>query len=302
VPRSRTPLFVSFDTNAYSPVVRPQLGKVFTTGWWPLSRDRMLSKKRRIAWCYVQRCVRLGRIRAAIPEAAFASEVLPNAERIDFLLAVGTPRAAIPPTIPDGRRALIKEAFGLGFTVLHAGRIGYGEIVGVSENQWARDERHSSEERQARFSRFIRHFADFPLEAVRSFGELLSAKHGLASQKQGIARDAQMMGVTGDRLLWREGIEAESKLPMMHATSEVFMKALRHKLADWADFDMLAAHYAYDYDLLCSEDTGSPRSDSIFGPQYGSDVTGQFGVRVVSLAELAARCWQDFRFPLRSWR
>jgi hypothetical protein len=56
------PIRVSFDTNAYSPVTRPQLGKIVMTGWWPLTRDRILSKKRRLAWWYIQWCIRRGRI------------------------------------------------------------------------------------------------------------------------------------------------------------------------------------------------------------------------------------------------
>jgi hypothetical protein len=67
------PIRVTFDTNAYSPVTRPQLSKIITTGW-PLTAARLLSKKRRVAWWYIKWCIRHGRIRAAIPEAAFAAE------------------------------------------------------------------------------------------------------------------------------------------------------------------------------------------------------------------------------------
>lgn len=72
-------------------------------------------------------------------------------------------------------------------------------------------------------------------------------------------------------------------------------------MADWADFDTVAAHYAYGYDLLCSEDKGKPRSDSIFSPTYSSDMTGIFQVEVVNLMELALRCWQRFGLPIRKW-
>lgn len=118
------PIRVSFDTNAYSSVTRPQLGKIVTTGWWPLTRARILSKKRRLAWWYIQWCIGRGRLRAGIPEAAFAAEVLPNANRIDLQLATGTPRAADPQPITSGRRELIREAFALGFRAQRGGRIG----------------------------------------------------------------------------------------------------------------------------------------------------------------------------------
>ncbi|MGY3602759.1 MULTISPECIES: hypothetical protein [unclassified Bradyrhizobium] len=81
-----------------------------------------------------------------------------------------------------------------------------------------------------------------------------------------------------DRFLWREGLAAEKAGPKLHSSVGAFEKVARDRLADWADFDMVAAHYAYGYDLLCSEDTGSPRSNSIFGAAYAADVTGLFGL------------------------
>lgn len=294
------PIRVSFDTNAYSPVTRPQLIKIVTTGWWPLTRDRLLSKMRRIAWWYIRWCIRRGRIQAAIPEAAFAAEVIPNVDRIGFLLAIGTPRAANLPPIPDGRRRLIQEAFSSGFRVLHGGRIGYGEIVNVPSSQWAPDD--DIKERQKRFSDFIRHFGEFPLEALKSLGEKLSIAHGLAALNPFKAQPASMAKVSLDRFLWREGIGAEKEHPLQHSSAAAFESVIRDRLADWADFDMVAAHYAYGYDWLCTEDTGNPRSDSIFAPAYVADVNGQFGVKTISLMGLAVLCWRLFLFPIRTWR
>ena len=296
------PIRISFDTNAYSPVTRPQLGKIVTTGWWPLTRNRILSKKRRVAWWYIQWCIRRDRIQAAIPEAAFAAEVLPNVDRIDFLLAIGTPRAANPPPIPDGRRKLIQDAFALGFRVLHGGRIAYGAIVNVQNDQWAPDDNIEIQVRQRRFSKFVRHFVELPLEALKTLGETLAAAHGLAAMNPGKMQAAAMNGVSLDRFLWREGIGAEKRNPRQYASVEAFEKVVRDRLADWADFDMVAAHYAYGYDFLCTEDTGHPRSDSIFGAPYAADVNGTFGVRTISLLNLAAHCWNRFGFPLRTWR
>lgn len=294
------PIRVSFDTNAYSPVTRPRMSKIVTTGWWPLTADRILSKKRRIAWWYIRWCIRRGRIRAAIPEAAFAAEVLPNVDRIDFLLAIGTPRAANPPSIPEGRRRLIQEAFALGFRVLRGGRIAYGEIVGVRDGQWAVDD--DIQERQNRFSNFIRHFKDYPLQVFKDLGERLSGAHGLAALNPNMAQAAAMNQISLDRFLWREGIGAEKKKPLQHASVEALEGVVRDRFADWADFDMAAAHHAYGNDYFCTEDTGNPRSDSIFGERYAADFGGTFGVRTISLMGLAALCWQQFGFPLRKWR
>jgi hypothetical protein len=111
-----------------------------------------------------------------------------------------------------------------------------------------------------------------------------------------------MNNVSLDRFLWREGIGAEKKHPLQYPSVEAFERVVRDRLADWADFDMVAAHYAYNYDFLCTEDTGKPRSDSIFGAAYAADVSGRFGVRTISMTNLAAVCWQRFGFPLRTWR
>jgi hypothetical protein len=224
---------------------------------------------------------------------------LPNVDRIDFLLAIGTKKAANPPSIPEGRRQLIQEAFASGFRVLHGGRIGYGELVNVQAKQWAQDD--DIRVRQDRFSTFIRHFAEFPLEALKDFGEKLSAAHGLAALNPLRAQAAAMNKVSLDRFLWREGIGAEKEKPLLHPSIGVLEDVVRDRISDWADFDMVAAHYAYGYDFLCTEDTGSPRSNSIFGAAYAADVGGKFAVATISLMDLAALCWRRFRFPLRTW-
>ena len=295
-----TPIRVTFDTNAYSPVTRPQLSKIITTGW-PLTPDRLLSKKRRIVWWYINWCIRRGRIQAAIPEAAFAAEVLPNVDRLDLILAIGTRKAATIAVIPVGRLALIREAFKLGFRVLHGARIAYGELVQVQTDQWAPDDRFDIKVRQDRMNDFIRHFHDFPLETLRSLGEKLSVVHGLAAKNPHKAQAAALNRISLDRFLWREGLATEKQNPRLHATLEDLQNVCRELFADWADFDMVAAHYAYGYELMCTEDKGNPRSDSIFGITYAADVIGRFGVETISLMNLAALCWQRFRFPLRIW-
>src|SRR5258708_12168621 len=297
---SPSPIRITFDTNAYSPITQPQLTRLITTGW-RLTSDRRKSKLRRISSWYFNWCIRRGRILAAIPEAAFAAEVLQNIERIDLILAIGTSKAANPPPIPEGRRALIQKALGMGFRVQHGARIAYGELVGVQRGQWASDDLFPAEERQKRSTNFLSHFLDYPKDSLRDLGEKLSAIHGLAAKNPHLAQDAAMLKVSLDRFLWREGFAAEKQSQRMHASSDSFKNVVRDRLSDWADFDMAATHYAYGYDLLCTDDKGNPRSNSIFGSTYATDVTGRFGVRTISVIDLAALCWRRFRFPLRTW-
>lgn len=55
----RTPIAVNFDTNTYSTIANPQIGRL-RQKWWPMTRDRWLSKKRRLACWYIQWCIRYG--------------------------------------------------------------------------------------------------------------------------------------------------------------------------------------------------------------------------------------------------
>ena len=129
------------------------------------------------------------------------------------------------------------------------GRIGYGEIVRVQPEQWATDDNIPIQERQDRFSNFIRHFGESRLQALKRFGEQLAAAHRLPVNSR-VAMAATMRGVSPYSLLWREGMEAERDHPLQHSSVATFEEALRDRLADWADFDIVATHYSYGYDLL----------------------------------------------------
>src|ERR1044072_4430334 len=104
--RRGQPLFVTFDTNNYSNIANPQPRKLLEK-WWPLSRDRWRSKKLRVAWWYLARWIRKGRIVGGIPEALIATEALQNVRRVALLLAVGT-QASRPPVAP-GRPAPLRQ-------------------------------------------------------------------------------------------------------------------------------------------------------------------------------------------------
>jgi hypothetical protein len=71
--------------------------------------------------------------------------------------------------------------------------------------------------------------------------------------------------------------------------------------ADWADFDMVTAHFGYCYDLLCTQDQGKARTNSIFGSQYASDLADKFQVTLIAVGDLAAKCWAEVGLPLRKW-
>lgn len=87
------------------------------------------------------------------------------------------------------------------------------------------------------------------MQALKRFGEQLAAAHRLPVNSR-VAMAATMRGVSPYSLLWREGMEAERDHPLQHSSVATFEEALRDRLADWADFDIVATHYSYGYEPL----------------------------------------------------
>jgi hypothetical protein len=229
----KTPLRVTFDTNTYSAVGRPQIDRIFSK-LWPFDRTRFRSMRDRACWWYLNWCIRRGRIIAAIPEPTLKAEVLPNVQRVSALLAVGTQAAATAPPIPPTRHDIIQAAFNTGFLVLRSPRIGWGSLYPVPPDRWAPDILHSQSERHDRESVFVRHFNNYPLEAVKDFGERLSKAHGLGALPQNAHRVAlaSYNNMTVDRFLWRQGLAAEEAKPVATGSVGAFQKELRNLLAD----------------------------------------------------------------------
>lgn len=286
-------IFVTFDTNTYSNIAHPQPRRLLEK-WRPLTRDRLKSKKQRIAWWYLSRCIRTGRIVAGIPEALLATEALQKVSRVQLILAVGT-KAPRPP-VPQGRIDLIEKALKLGFRVMGMPRIAHPPLYPVKPEEKAVYARHTMADQITRSHGFGRHFGDYAFDAVCDFGERLAQAHGLSSAAASFA--APLIGITTHRYLWRQGLAAEESAPKLHATKKDFATALRHRLADWTDFDVAAAHYGYGYDYLCTEDLGSQSSNSIFGPQHN---TATFGIRTVNASALAKIAVRRFWFPVQKW-
>lgn len=286
-------LFVTFDTNTYSRIADPQPRKLFQK-WWPMTRDRWRSKKQRIAWMYLNRCIQKGRIVAGIPEALLATEALEKISRVQLLMAVGT--NAPRPNIPQGRIDLIGKAIMIGFKVMGMPRIGHPPLYTPTDEEKAQDLRYNLGERIDRSHAFGRHFNDYAHNAVRDLGERLAKAHGLTSASADFA--TQFSGETPERYLWRQGLSAEEATPKAYKTAKEFQSTLRHLLADWTDFDVAAAHYGYGYDYLCTEDLGNQSSNSIFGPQHQ---TVTFGVTVVTALELMMLALNQFGIPIKTW-
>jgi hypothetical protein len=103
-----------------------------------------------------------------------------------------------------------------------------------------------------------------PKIACRDVGIAVAMELGKQSSKEaGISKPE----------LWLTGLgRAQSKRKVSNAANE------------WADGDTVAAHYGFGIDLLCSEDFGA---NSVFQPSNRKWLSGDFGIRFVTLAEPA---------------
>ena len=61
-----------------------------------------------------------------------------------------------------------------------------------------------------------------------------------------------------------QGIGAEKKNPRLHASVEAFEKVVRDRLADWADFEMVATHHVYGFPTRLSRRSCDPKPNGAF--------------------------------------
>ena len=73
------------------------------------------------------------------------------------------------------------------------------------------------------------------------------------------------------------------------AKSATEVNEVARAIAEWADGDSIVAHYAYAGDFFCTQDRGrNAGSASILHPKHRAWLGREFGLRVVSISELAA--------------
>ena len=66
-------------------------------------------------------------------------------------------------------------------------------------------------------------------------------------------------------------------------------KKFRKACAEWADGELVAAHIAYQNDILCTEDHANATGTSIFDPTSRAWLSEEFGVQFATLRELVER-------------
>ena len=78
------------------------------------------------------------------------------------------------------------------------------------------------------------------------------------------------------------------KRDIPYSTLVQAFQSLVRPLAEWADGDSVAAHYAYGIDIFCSEDFGKSLSNpSVLDAANRVWLTKTFGIQFATLGELA---------------
>ncbi len=272
---------VTFDTNVYSKLVPSNMARIFRVSSIT-NKDRRKSAYHSLLGWYLGICIQKRRIVPAIAEASLQAEVIPHVQRVASMLGAG--KYAVSPEIEKRRLETLGRIFRIGFKVLRTPRIAYGAMCSIPNDSWALDVLHSQAQRQLRYERFVQHFKDYALQALINLGKELVGIHGLKEPWDS----------------WLHGIASEEAQPKKYRSIPEFQGKLRQLLSEWADFDIVATHYAYGYEILCTEDRGRSES-SIFSKQKADDLLASFNIRIRSLSHVAKLCWSVHKYPLNTW-
>jgi hypothetical protein len=229
-----------------------------------------------------------GNLGASISQSALGLEALNRNARIDSFFrewATKTTNIVLPQ--PDAvRTAILQQALSMGVTVLVVPRIALAPFVNVPADSWAPDSRFSMGERLDRSCALGRDFSHVGLSELKQLGAKLVTVHAID-----VSRIAQFPSwPSREELQWLKGIVAEFDDPKMFPSTKKFADHVRDIIAEWSDIDMLAAHYGYGLDVLCTLDTArAAGSNAVLHPNNRASLKNKYGIEIMSPAELAAK-------------
>lgn len=253
------PLTVTFDTNTLNSVV------------WPETAQRGTGT----SGAKIQAAIKAGRITGFICESVASMEGVNKKDRTEFLskqtvrprviktddpdfspIVMAPDQSARPPLSPKfGDR--LKAAVQLGIRVI--------KIPVYTE-----------------FELPTSFFAKEPEDFIEKYERI-----EFAIRKRGVGR-APLENLGHEFNMRAGGIHAVGAIPDLDYTIEEKEK-IKKAVAEASDGDVVAAHYAFGNDLLCTEDFGKGASSaSVFDDDSKAWLTEVFGIRFVTLAELVA--------------
>tara|TARA_B100000700_G_scaffold281298_1_gene331859 strand:- start:3299 stop:4069 length:771 start_codon:yes stop_codon:yes gene_type:complete len=184
------------------------------------------------------------------------SDISTNTSKVEMRVAVG-PEESSRPTMTEPLSRKFELAYKLGFKVLAMTNFGTPRVRDVPESAIViPDDYWEYAERLSECSDFIE-----SLECGRYNYNLLVKKLGLRIPV--------------------------FKLEKFISTKD--KKAFSNAVAEWADGDSLAAHYAYNNDYFCTNDQGkSAGTKSVFHRDNIGLLSDKFAIRVVTANELSS--------------
>lgn len=217
-----------------------------------------------------------GNIKGFISEASLFIECLEFGDKLAYLAVAGTPESR-PSVDPRGLEA-IQELQKLNITMLHAPLIS-AEIF-VENMPWAKDEHHSVEDRQNRFSAHGRKFGHprNTIEVLKVIGnELLKNQSPIPPNRSwpienGVKVENRQKWAVALKRAWDAG-------------NEDSQKALRNQInpiiGEWCDILIVSSHYAYGNDIFCTNDRGKGAGASSILHHSNRESLDNEGIKVV---------------------
>ena len=229
----------------------------------------------------IRQAIEDGRIVAYVSEASLSLEALSREQRIDeFFREWATKTAGISlPTPALKGIETVERILRLGVKVLHIPRVALCAFVPVPDDSWAEEHTFSVEQRQKRYSDFVRSFPDEGTRPLKDLGVFLVRVHNLDTASVPRHPGWPMP----EELIWMRGIVAEFDTPRKFSSRKRFVSRVRSLISEWCDLDILASHYAYGNDYFCTFDEGrnaGPRA--ILHVTHWADLEKRFGIKCVT--------------------
>jgi hypothetical protein len=268
----RVELKVTFDSNAYRQAVDPSRSR----------RDANPHELRKI-----NAAINDGRISGYLSETLVTLEGIKNADRSRYIAGVEPKISRAIRTSPDGETRMgflveaddalhpglnpilarwVARALSSGLRFLKAPRIG-APRPGLREADFAVElDDHVRGRRQQQF-----------FEAARA----------IEGRGFGIAK----IKAIGERIKNRTGSSGPWYRALDRTQDDQERKEIERAVNEWADADTVATHIGYELDVLCTADKAE---NSVFSPSNRAWLEQQYGVRILTLPELAAELCASF--------
>jgi hypothetical protein len=264
---------VTFDTNVWEHLVRPAAHQ---------------NSPEYASLLAVHEAVRSGRVSGFISETFATVEAIKRRVRFEYLEDRPSPinvsseassggriqgqiRIAANsddhPGLPAIQRSLLEEAFALGFKILPSSRLG---TLRPPELNRAETRIPLTEEQNNNIWPLMERI-DEVATAIEARGVSMAPLIAIAERIQ------RRLGIREPA--WFDGLG--------QARDQAEKKEIADAFSEWADGDSIALHVGYGLDIFCTNDHAKAAGSSVFNMENRAWLASTYGVRFMSLAELA---------------